>query len=981
MNTNKNISFSQFLKNFGYNTFRSTTKGVFEYNINFASEKHINTSVLVPFFCLPNDADIFKIQEEIWNRNNVNIFIVVGDNSTFIYNGKVKPQKDKPSHAKIADFNYGLKNQSSDFPDILRKEKLDGGYFFDFVIEKRKKNREQEVDKDLLLNLIALRQDLLKISDDNDTIHLLILRCLFLKYLEDRGIYEPDYLIKILETGKSKNLLVAFEEISKINGDIFKYDSLSEESIHEGYLPLLALFFQTDYRFKQGRLFPYKFNFIPIQLISNVYEAFLSNAKKQGKGIYYTPKFVVDFMLSQTLIPELKTNKHLSIFDPACGSGAYLVEGFKAIVKSAKAEKDFELKKDILKNRIFGVDNDAKALQIATFSLYLALLENLDPEFIKYQIEHQTPILPSLIGENLICGNSLTDDDLFKDKTFDCILANPPWGSVPKKKDKPESQKDKDDNLENQKERTAIGGKGQAGTIPEYKNVSDYQRSQAFLLRVKKWTHEGTKLALIVNNSVLLNENAKDFRKDFISNYKLDKVYELSYINKIVFKKNTIGKVNNKKVEVGATEPSAILFFSGMLPNDSNIVEYISPKLTKLSENLRFIHVLEADRKRAKQDDFIKDDLLWRIFVNGGWDDYQLIKSQILSNDKREVYCSRGFEPKKNATLLGKPYFRKLITSKDFKPYTIVTSPLQQFNWNQKLRRRVSEALYIDKRILIAYRPIPSDNLKLRCIYIEDDIVFKNDILYCKIEGIENYLPYLAVLNSSFIGYYLFQTSAQWQGGIKREVLRTYDIKNIPFPNFERNNQQVNHISKLVNEISQNPKLSTLQRNQIEQQIDNLVFDLYGLTEFEKAVIREFYDVNVHRKGDKVNKQDLKAYFNKFKEVFELALEDSYTIEAHYKISKNLGAFMVFQIKEKPLAGKDLKESTLTDDDVFHAIKKSQLEDAFYSNRLNEQKTKVYESERFFMIKSHFFKDWTVRQAIKDANEEIKTLVQETAIG
>jgi len=969
VNTNKNISFSQFLKNFGYNTFRSTTKGVFEYNINFASEKHINTSVLVPFFCLPNDADIFKIQEEIWNRNNVNIFIVVGDNSTFIYNGKVKPQKDKPSHAKIADFNYGLKNQSSDFPDILRKEKLDGGYFFDFVIEKRKKNREQEVDKDLLLNLIALRQDLLKISDDNDTIHLLILRCLFLKYLEDRGIYEPDYLIKILETGKSKNLLVAFEEISKINGDIFKYDSLSEESIHEGYLPLLALFFQTDYRFKQGRLFPYKFNFIPIQLISNVYEAFLSNAKKQGKGIYYTPKFVVDFMLSQTLIPELKTNKNLNIFDPACGSGAYLVEGFKAIVKSAKAEKDFELKKDILKNRIFGVDNDAKALQIATFSLYLALLENLDPEFIKYQIEHQTPILPSLIGENLICGNSLIDDNIFKDKKFDCILANPPWGSVPD-----------DDNPENQKERKAIGGKGKASTIPEYENVSDYQRSQAFLLRVKKWTHESTKLALIVNNSVLLNESAREFRKDFISNYNLDKVYELSYINKIIFKKNTIGKVNNKKVEVGATEPSAILFFSGMPPNDNNIVEYISPKLTKLSENLRLIHVLETDKKKAAQGDFIKDDLLWRIFVNGGWDDYQLIKSQILSNDKREVYCSRGFVPMKNAKKLGKPKFRTIIKSTDFVRYTIVNR-LSDFNWNQELERRRSEQLFIGNRILIACRPIPRDNLKLRCIYVDKPLIFRDDILYCKIEGVENYLPYLAVLNSSFIGYYLFQTSAQWQGGLKREMLRTYDIKNIPFPNFEKNNQQVNHISTLVNEISINPKLSIEQRNQIEQQIDNLVFDLYDLTEFEKAVIREFYDVNVHRKGDKVNKQDLKAYFNKFKEVFELALEDSYTIEAHYKISKNLGAFMVFQIKENPLADKDLKESTLTEDDVFHAIKKSQLEDAFYSNRLNEQKTKVYESERFFMIKSHFLKDWTVRQAIKDANEEIKTLVQETAIG
>jgi len=965
--TDKNISFTKFLKDFGYKKPNVSNQGEFRYEVSFSSEESRINTIPVTFFCLPDSSDFFKVQEEIWNRNNTNIFIVVDDDSTSIYNGKVKPQRDKPSHAKITAFNYGLKNQSTNFPEILRKEKLDGGYFFDFVIEKRKKSREQEVDKDLLLNLIALRQDLLKISDDSDTIHLLILRCLFLKYLEDRGIYEKDYLVNILETGKSKNLLAAFEEISKINGDIFKYDSLSKKSIHADYLPQLTLFFKTDYRIKQGRLFPYKFNFIPIQLISNVYEAFLSNSKKQGKGIYYTPKFVVDFMLSQTLISELKNNKDLNIFDPACGSGAYLVEGFKATIKSAKAEKDFELKKDILKNRIFGVDNDAKALQIATFSLYLALLENLDPEFIKHQIEHQTPILPSLIGENLVHGNSLTDNNIFKDKKFDCILANPPWGSVPK-----------DDNLENQKERKAIGGKGKAGTMPEYKNVSDYQRSQAFLLRVKKWTHGGTKLALIVNNSVLLNESAKEFRKDFISNYKLNKVYELSYINKIVFKKDTIGTVNNKRIELGASEPSAILFFDGTPSNGNNTIEYISPKLTKLSENLRFIHVLETDKKRAKQDDLIKDDLIWRIFVNGGWDDYQLIKSQILSNDKKEVYCSRGFVPMKNAKKLGKPKIRKMIKSTDFIRYAIVNQ-LSEFNWNQELERRRNEELFIGDRILIACRPTPRDNLKLRCIHIDKPLIFRDDILYFQIEGVENHLPYLAILNSSFTGYYLFQTSAQWQGGLKREMLRTYDIKNIPFPNFEKNNQQLNNISKLVNEISQNPKLSIEERNKIEQQIDKLVFELYDLTEFEKAVISEFYDVNVYRKGDKVNKRDLKAYFDKFREVFDLALEDSYTLEAHYKISKNLGAFMVFQIKEKPLADKKLTVSKLTEDEVFHAIKKSQLEDAFYSNRLNEQKTKVYESERFFIIKSHFFKDWTVRQAIKDANEEIKTFIQETS--
>ena len=66
---------------------------------------------------------------------------------------------------------------------------------------------------------------------------------------------------------------------------------------------------------------------------------------------------------------------------------------------------------------------------------------------------------------------------------------------------------------------------------------------------------------------------------------------------------------------------------------------------------------------------------------------------------------------------------------------------------------------------------------------------------------------------------------------------------------------------------------------------------------------------------------------------------------------------------------------------IFDAIKQAQLIEAYGSNRLNELPTRVYTSERFFLIKSHFFRDWTVRQAIEDANEAVKTLMQEATVG
>ena len=603
--------FKQHLSNLGLDDFDGKSD-FYRYDVALASNNH-STNIPIEFYFVPKtflfEHNIYDIHENIWNKNEVPNFVIISETESYIFDSKIKPNKQNPFGAKIEE----LKNQSIAFDDTpISKKNLDSGYFFEFVIQKTKKNKHQEVDKDLLLNLITLRQDLLAIKNDESTIHLLVLRCLFLKYLEDRGIYKNGYVQSVLNQS-SQALIAAFNEVGKINGDIFKFDVLNVEQIDPRYLVQISSFFTFDYRTGQGSLFPYKFDCIPVQLISNVYEAFLSDSKKKGKGIYYTPKFIVDFMLSETLKPLLNKNPNITLFDPACGSAAFLVEGFKAIISRHKAQKDFEKKKQILETQIFGIDIDEEALQIATFSLYLTLLEDLEPDFIRNQIEENSPILPNLIGKNLLCGNSLTDD-LFSDKKFGCIVANPPSGSVPN---------DTDSEIY-EKERKTIGGKGEIGLNSLYKNVSDYQRSQAFLLRVKKWSSEKTEFTLIVNNAVFLNEHAIEFRKDLLNIYNLKTIYELSDLNPILFRKKTIGEVNGRRIESGATEPCAIIIFNNQTIGD--YLAYITPKLNKISSFLEIIQITERDIKYINQSKF-KNDLLWRILVNGDLDDYKLIEN------------------------------------------------------------------------------------------------------------------------------------------------------------------------------------------------------------------------------------------------------------------------------------------------------------------------------------------------------------------
>ena len=524
----------------------------------------------------------------------------------------------------------------------------------------------------MLLNLIALRNDLFE-NGNEQVVHLIILQCLFVKYLEDRGIFASNYLSEILASKSADRLIDAFGEVCKINGDVFGGNRLSIDDICEEHLVKLHLFFTADYQSGQGTLFPYQFNNIPIQLISHVYEAFLNSNTKKGKGVYYTPSFVVNFMLSQSLKQKANENPFLTVFDPAVGSAAFLVESFK-IIRDAQAKKlnksilSYDEKKLILQNQLWGVDVDSDALQISAFSLYLALLEDESAEFIREKIKESHPILPSIIGNTLIHANTITDF-VFEGKKFDFIVSNPPWGSVPK-----------DDNKEHIEERAAIDNKSR--DYPEYNKVADYERSQAFLRRIERWQKPDTTIVMIVKNSIFLNENALEFRKEFISKNKLETFYELSGYNRILFKKKTF-KSAKVDIEIGASEPCAIAIFKPNTDNSDYKINYIAPKLTALGEHFEIIQYTSNESFLVDKSEFIENDLLWRILVNSDLECSNLIVKKIVAQRDLEIEARTGFQPENNMEQLGYPIFKLLIEPTDFEPYYLKNKELSKFNWNQ----------------------------------------------------------------------------------------------------------------------------------------------------------------------------------------------------------------------------------------------------------------------------------------------------------
>jgi type I restriction-modification system DNA methylase subunit len=286
-------------------------------------------------------------------------------------------------------------------------------------------------------------------------------RIVFIRVCEDRE-FENRYLESFLNYYKEhkrdlwKSVKELFKDYDKKNEktNVGGYDSgLFEPSLcDEVFLDdnILASIIEEFYYFDDGT--PIDFSKIPADVLGNLYENYLTyisknvdiqKSHKKEQGIFYTPTYIVDYIVRNTLGELLKDKKinseKIKILDPACGSGSFLIKSFD-IIEDYYKKKDnynqktlgddgmtYSTKENILINNIFGVDLDAKAVEIAQLNLLLKIAEK----------GHKLPLLQ----KNIKRGNSLIDDrsidkwafeweDNFKEGSFDIVIGNPPWVSI-----------------------------------------------------------------------------------------------------------------------------------------------------------------------------------------------------------------------------------------------------------------------------------------------------------------------------------------------------------------------------------------------------------------------------------------------------------------------------------------------------------------------------------------------------------------------
>lgn len=376
---------------------------------------------------------------------------------------------------------------------LLSKESVVSGLLDTY--EKRRLRRE--VDEELLKDLVYCRKLLVsnvrknnsQLSKDeiNESTQKILDRLMFIRSCEDRLIIPVESLwtqfsvwqkISIDKSVRTfmmdlKNIFRDFDAV--YNGKLFAPHICEDLRVDNEVLESVLML-----------LYNYNFDLIPVDVLGNAYELYIGTIIKEKEGIltedeltlvedptvrkkhgiYYTPEYVVDYIVRNTLGEVLKNCKtpdevsKIKVLDPACGSGSFLIKAFDVIkewydgynkqnqlgANRNTLEAHFHtvpnVEERILTDNLHGVDLDPQAVEITILNLSLKAIKT----------KKRLPYM----GDHIKCGNSLvsgTKEDLetyfgdrwnekkpfnwksefpevFSEGGFDIVLGNPPYINV-----------------------------------------------------------------------------------------------------------------------------------------------------------------------------------------------------------------------------------------------------------------------------------------------------------------------------------------------------------------------------------------------------------------------------------------------------------------------------------------------------------------------------------------------------------------------
>ncbi|HSP32958.1 MAG TPA: N-6 DNA methylase, partial [Thermoanaerobaculia bacterium] len=137
------------------------------------------------------------------------------------------------------------------------------------------------------------------------------------------------------------------------------------------------------------------------EMLGKVFESLMAEDERSASGSFYTPKEIVDVLTRSAIVEWLgrghfeKRLENITVLDPACGSGAFLLSAMTVIEELAP-----HMSRSQIVERLYGVDIKPEAVRLCELRLWLAIVSRIDVPV------DEVPPLPNL-DRNILQGHAL----------------------------------------------------------------------------------------------------------------------------------------------------------------------------------------------------------------------------------------------------------------------------------------------------------------------------------------------------------------------------------------------------------------------------------------------------------------------------------------------------------------------------------------------------------------------------------------------
>lgn len=712
-------------------------------------------------------------------------------------------------------------------------------------------------------------------------------RLVFMRFLEDKQIEPENLLHNIANAAKPwKKFIAECRRLdTKYNGIVFKPHFMDKD----GFLGADEAQFREIAADLDHTNTPYDFNYIPIHILGNIYERFLGKVisiqdgkasveeklevRKAG-GVFYTPKYIVDYIVEHTVGPLLEKARYpskvaeLKIADISCGSGSFLIGVYGRLLdwyrgyynqhptaaKESGCHWDEEngiwvlsirQKQQILLDNVYGTDIDMQAAEVTQVSLFLKLLEDETMATAnEMNVLFAEKILPDLSG-NIKCGNALIGYDIMDNlpdfdlshqrsinpfefeqafpkvfrrpqKGFDAIVGNPPYVKVSSKE---------------QKE--------QRFYFKQHYHHQNYQYDLylLFLERSGALLAENGKIGMIVPNTWLQSLTYTEIRRHLLNDYRWQKI------------------LHGKEHIFDAVVDTHVLIFEKGRLNGKNLFD------VEMAENCQI-----SSYQRLDQNHFDKQGGIINILATPEETTlFEKIKKQsialqdctIVYNGVKPFEKGKGNPPQSKETVRDKPYVKEDCP----KPEGENWKPLMRGSlmnkyiscWNEDSWIQYGEWLAAPRQPQIFSAPekiiVRQTADRIIATLIGKDIICR-DNLHIVIPTTVNAKFALAVLNSKLTDFCYYQLNPE-SGEALAQVKKAH-VEQLLLPKVNQANQTLHdQLVKLADQMlqaKQNAKTAETESDQtfhnqriafLDDKINQTVYRMYGLNDAEIALIEK----------------------------------------------------------------------------------------------------------------------------------------------